>query len=49
MLHLNDLTYRIDGKLLLDGALIARILCELEDVLNQDIVRELTGITRAAA
>lgn len=33
----------------LDGALIARVLCELEDVLNRDIVRELTGITRAAA
>lgn len=33
----------------LDGATIARVLCDLETVLNREIVRELTGPIRAAA
>jgi hypothetical protein len=33
----------------LDGATVGRVLTDLEQVLNRDIVRELTGTRRAAA
>jgi hypothetical protein len=45
---------RLDVRLswdhrVMDGATVARALADLETILNRDIVRELTGLRRAAA
>ena len=37
------------GAVIMDGALVANVLRDLETVLNRDIARELTGNLRAAA
>ena len=43
-----DVRFSWDHRVM-DGALVARVLRDLETVLNRDIARELTGSLRAAA
>jgi hypothetical protein len=43
-----DVRFSWDHRVM-DGGLVARILCDLETILNRDIARELTGNLRAAA